>query len=150
MKRVIWVSLVVFGLFKAGAADLQWLTDFPKAQQNAKAESKLLMLDFSGSDWCGQCIKYRKEVFSTSEFEEYASKHLVLVEVDFPKKKHLSSQQRKANDALQDKLAIEEYPTIVLMTAAGKELGRFGYIAGGVQPFLAKLESLKAGRVTSR
>src|SRR5213083_3508571 len=86
-------------LIQAGAEEAQWLTDLPKAQAKAKEEKKLVMLDFTGSDWCGWCIKLNKEVFSKPEFAEYAKKNLVLVEVDFPRHKDLTEEQKKANDA---------------------------------------------------
>ena len=83
------------------AAASEWLTDLPKAQAQAKEEKKMVLLDFTGSDWCGWCIKLHNEVFSKPEFAEYARKNLVLVEVDFPRKKKLGAEQKKANEALQ-------------------------------------------------
>ena len=77
------------------------MTDLPKAQAKAKAEKKLVMLDFTGSDWCGWCIKLHKEVFSQPEFAEYAKDNLVLVEVDFPRAKKQTAELKKANQALQ-------------------------------------------------
>ena len=67
-----------------GAAAAGWLDDYQKAQQEAKASNKLLLLNFTGSDWCGWCIKLDKDVLSQAEFKDYASKNLVLMEVDFP------------------------------------------------------------------
>jgi thiol-disulfide isomerase/thioredoxin len=61
-----------------------WLDDLEKAKTQAKAENKKILLDFTGSDWCGWCKKLDKEVFSQQAWKEYAAKHLVLVEVDFP------------------------------------------------------------------
>src|SRR5574339_200746 len=101
----------------ASAADLEWHTDLAKAQAKAKAENKLVMLDFTGSDWCGWCIKLNKEVFSTDEFVEFAKKNLVLVEVDFPRKKAQSAEQKKANQALQSKYQIQGYPTLIVLDA---------------------------------
>ena len=124
----------------ASAADLEWHTDLTKAQAQAKAENKLVMLDFTGSDWCGWCIKLHKEVFSTDEFAEYAKKNLVLVEVDFPRKKQLSAEQKKANQALQSKYKIEGYPTLIVLDGDGKQVGQLGYVAGGPKAWIAKFE----------
>src|SRR5712671_809845 len=74
-----------------------WDDDYAKALAQAKAEKKLLLMDFTGSDWCGWCIKLDKEVFSKPEFKEYAKKSLVLVEVDFPRAKEQSETLKKAN-----------------------------------------------------
>jgi len=126
------------------AADLAWQTDLPKAQAAAKAQNKLVLLDFTGSDWCGWCIKLKKEVFSTPEFAAYAAKNLVLVEVDFPRKKTLPAEQKKANDALAAQYKIEGFPTIIVLGPDGKKVGELGYQPGGPKAFIAELEKLKA------
>ena len=125
------------------AAELDWQTDLPKAQAQAKTEKKLVMLDFTGSDWCGWCIKLNKDVFSKPEFVEYAKKNLVAVEVDFPNKKKLSPAQKQANDALAKKYEIRGYPTIVVLDSEGKKVGELGYQPGGPKAFIAELEKLK-------
>ena len=134
-----WAALAV------SAAEVQWQTDVPKAQAQAKKENKLVMLDFTGSDWCGWCIKLNKEVFSTPEFVAYAQKNLVSVEVDFPRNKQLSAELKKANEALQAKYKIEGYPTIIVLNGDGKAVGQLGYMAGGPKAFIAELEKLKKG-----
>ena len=78
---------VATGLFAFQAAVLGapvWVTDLPVAQAQAKKENKLVLMNFTGSDWCGWCKKLQKEVFSTKEFEQYAKDNVVLVEIDFP------------------------------------------------------------------
>ena len=143
MRKIAIGILVCGALLQAGAAELNWLTDLPKAQAKAKEEKKLVMLDFTGSDWCGWCIKLNKEVFSKPEFAEYATKNLVLVEVDFPRTKKLSAEQKKANAALQEKYKIQGYPTIIVLNSDGKKVGELGYEPGGPKPFIAGLEKLK-------
>jgi len=143
MRKIAIGILVCGALLQAGAAELNWLTDLPKAQAKAKEEKKLVMLDFTGSDWCGWCIKLNKEVFSKPEFAEYAEKNLVLVEVDFPRTKKLSAELKKANAALQEKYKIQGYPTIIVLNSDGKKVGELGYEPGGPKPFIAGLEKLK-------
>lgn len=144
MKKLILGTIAAMTLLGATAAEsVSWLTDLPKAQAQAKAEKKLVLLDFTGSDWCGWCIKLNKEVFSQPEFGEYAKKNLVCVEVDFPNKKKLSPEQKKANDALAEKYKIEGYPTIIVLDGDGKKVGELGYMKGGPKAFIAKLEKLK-------
>ena len=130
-------------MLQAGAAEIQWLTDLPKAQDKAKAESKLVMLDFTGSDWCGWCIKLNKEVFSKPEFIQYAAKNLVAVEVDFPRSKTQSAELKEANQELQKKYKVEGYPTIIVLNSQGAKVGELGYEAGGPKPFIKALEKLK-------
>ncbi len=128
---------------QAGAAELQWVTDLPKAQAKAKTENRLVLMDFTGSDWCGWCIKLNKEVFSKPEFVEYAEKNLVPVEIDFPRKKTQSAELKKANQQLQAKYKIEGYPTIIVLNGQGKKVGELGYQPGGPKAFIASLEKLK-------
>jgi thioredoxin-related protein len=143
MKKIAIGILACAALLPTGAAEQDWLTDLPKAQAKAKTENKLVMLDFTGSDWCGWCIKLNKEVFSKPEFSEYANKNLVLVEVDFPRSKKQSAELKKANAALQEKYKIEGYPTIIVLNSDGKKVGELGYQPGGPKPFIAELEKLK-------
>lgn len=144
MKKLLLTTIAALALLSANAAEsLTWLTDLPKAQAQAKAEKKLVMLDFTGSDWCGWCIKLNKEVFSQPEFAEYAKQNLVCVEVDFPNKKQLSAAQIAANDALSKKYNIQGYPTIIVLDGEGKKVGELGYMKGGPKAFTAELAKLK-------
>lgn len=143
MKKIAFGLLACLALWQVNAAPLQWQTDVPKAQAKAKAEKKLVMLDFTGSDWCGWCIKLSKEVFSQPAFVEYADKNLVAVEVDFPRKKTLSAAQKQANAALARKYNIEGYPTIIVLNSDGKKIGELSYQPGGPKAFIAALEKLK-------
>jgi thioredoxin-related protein len=145
MKKIFIGLLVCAALLQAGAAELKWLTSVPDAQAKAKSEKKLVMLDFTGSDWCIWCKKLNAEVFSQPEFVQYAEKNLVPVEVDFPRAKPQSDAQKEANKALQKQYGIEGYPTVVVLDSKGKKLGELGYTEGGPKAFIAKLEKLKKG-----
>jgi len=143
MKKIAIGLLAAMALLRVSAVEPDWMTDLPKAQAKAKEEKRMVLLDFTGSDWCGWCIKLHNEVFSKPEFAEYARKNLVLVEVDFPRKKKLSAEQKKANDALQQKYKIESYPTIIVLNGEGKKIGELGYMPGGPKAFIAELEKVK-------
>lgn len=143
MKKTLATLAAVLVLVGVYAADTDWQTDLPKAQTQAGKEKKMVLLDFTGSDWCGWCIKLHKEVFSQPAFLDYAKANLVLVEVDFPQKKKLEPEQKKANDALAKKYKIEGYPTIIVLDGQGKKLGELGYQPGGPKAFIASLEKLK-------
>lgn len=127
----------------AAEKETGWLTDHAAAVQQAKQDKKLLLMDFTGSDWCSWCIKLHKEVFSKQEFIDYAKDNLVLLEVDFPQRKSQSKELKKTNEALGQKYKIEGYPTIIILDAEGKQVGSLGYEAGGPLPFIAKLKALK-------
>jgi protein disulfide-isomerase len=144
MKRII-LGLLVCGitLGALAAEKLTWLTSVPEAQAQAKTGDKLVLLDFTGSDWCGWCIKLNKEVFSKPEFAEYAAKNLVLVEVDFPHNKPQSEALKAANHALEEKYKVEGYPTIIILNSSGKKVGELGYQPGGPKAFIAALQNFK-------
>jgi protein disulfide-isomerase len=143
MKKIATGLAAAWMLLSAGAAELPWTTDLPKAQAKAKAEKKLVLIDFTGSDWCGWCIKLNREVFSKPEFVTYASKNLVPVEIDFPRGKEQTAELKKANQALQREYAIRGYPTIIVLDSEGKQVGKLGYQPGGPKAFIEALEKLK-------
>lgn len=129
----------------AMAAEANWLTDLSKAQSLAKQEKKMVLIDFTGSDWCQPCIALHKNVLTAKEFVSYAKDNLVLVMVDFPRKKKIPAAQEKANDALLKKFNIEGYPTLVFLDETGNEVSReSGYESNrSVKEFVAKLKNLK-------
>ncbi len=131
-------ALCAIGLDSA-RAEATWLTDFAKAQTETKAGDKLLLLDFTGSDWCIWCQRLQAEVFSQPEFEAYAKKNLVLMRVDFPRAKPLSAEMRKQNATLAQKFEIEGFPTIVILNGEGKQVGMLGYLPGGPEAFIREL-----------
>lgn len=127
------------------AAKSGWLTNLDEAKKEAQAKNRLLLMDFTGSDWCGWCIMLDKEVFSKSEFKEYASKNLVLLELDFPRMKKMPPEITAQNEQLAVKYGIQGFPTVVVFDSTGKPLGALGYQAGGPQVFIAQLEKLRKG-----
>jgi len=143
MKKSLLVMLGlavgVMGGLRASAGE--WETDFAKASELAKKEGKHMLLDFSGSDWCGWCIKLDKEVFKKSEFKEYAKQNLVLVMLDFPRSKPQSKKLKDQNKELAQKYEIKGYPSVILLSPEGELVGRTGYQPGGPEKYV---ESLKA------
>ena len=100
-----------------------WETDFAKAKQNAASAHKNILLSFSGSDWCGPCIRMHKEIFDAADFSSYANDHLILVNADFPrqKKNQLSKELQQQNDELAEKYNSKgSFPLTVLLTPDGK------------------------------
>ena len=126
----------------AVAAEAEWLTDVHAALEKAGLEHKVVLLDFTGSDWCPWCIKLKNEVFNTPEFAAFAKENLVLVEVDFPRAKALSAAQQEANNALARHYNIRGYPTVVLINTLSQQVGQAGYMPGGPKNFIAALEKI--------
>ena len=118
-----------------------WRFDFPGALQQARKENKLVLLDFTGSDWCGWCIKFEHDVLATPQFATYANRKLQLVRLDFPHHTPQPETLQRANAALYHRFGVDGFPTFVLVNADGKELGRqVGYLNGGPDAFIAELE----------
>ena len=141
MKKIALSLIAGFTLLGASAAELEWLTDLAQAKSQAKTENKLVLMDFTGSDWCPPCKKLKKDVFSSEEFATFAKAHLVLLEVDFPRAKKQSAELKKANQALSEKFEIEAYPTVVVLSPEGKQLSKdTGYGGTSAKDFVAKLE----------
>jgi len=122
-----------------------WMTDFELAQTKAKEENKSLLLDFTGSDWCGWCIKLKDEVFSKSAFKDYAKESLVLVELDFPRNKKQSAEVKKQNEALAQKFGVRGFPTLILLSPEGELIGKTGYRQGGAEAYVEHLKEIASG-----
>lgn len=120
MKFLFVTLFSIFALFSPG-----WGLDMEQAKTEAKAEHKLILLYFSGSDWCGPCIKLKKDIYESEEFGAFANEHLVLVKADFPrqKKNQLDKKQTQHNEALAEKYNNKgKFPFSVLINADGKVL----------------------------
>lgn len=109
------------------AEDQPWLTDYRQALARAKSEKKLVLLDFTGSDFCNACKQLKGEVFPKKEFQDYARRRLVLVEVDFPLNKKLSEAQTSANNELKERFKVDGFPTLLIVDASGKKLGEVDF-----------------------
>lgn len=144
MKTKLLAALALSIAFTCStySAEATWLTDYPAAVKQAVAEKKPLLLDFTGSDWCGWCIKLDKEVFSQKTFVDYAAKNLVLVKLDFPSNKPQSEGEKKQNEALAKKYDIQGFPTIVVLDSNEKKLGQLGYQRGGPEKWIQSLEKI--------
>jgi thioredoxin-related protein len=147
VKHLVLAFAAIFGLTASLAlADSDWQTDYKKAQQEAKTNNKLLLLDFTGSDWCGYCILLDREILSRPQFKDYAKKNLVLLEIDFPRRKTQATETKKQNQELAHQYQIEGFPTIVVLNGEGKTVWRYdGYFTDGPEAFIAALEKLRKG-----
>lgn len=144
MKKIMICLLTGWVLLPALAAEGEWLTDLPKAQAKAKAEKKMVLMDFTGSDWCPPCKALHKNILTSAEFVQFARANLVLVELDFPRSKPQSDTLKKANESLSQKYGIEGYPTVIVLDAEGKQLSKeVGYDGMTAKDYVAKLEKLK-------
>jgi thioredoxin-related protein len=134
------ISIVMLCCTRVDATN--WETDFKKASSAARASGKYIMLDFSGSDWCGWCIQLEKEVFSQDAFKDFAEKNLVCVVVDFPRKKMQTGELKQQNRDLATKYGIQGYPTIIILSPDGEPVGKTGYLQGGPGKYAQHLNDI--------
>jgi thioredoxin-related protein len=144
MRRIpilLFVFAVAGNIF---ADEARWLTSFAEAAEEASRERKLVLLDFTGSDWCGWCQRLEAETFSQRGFIEYADKNLVLVRVDFPKQKQQSGELKEANRALKSQFSVSGFPSVFIVKPNGSILWeQRGYLPGGPVAMVAEAEQCR-------
>ncbi len=126
-----------------------WTEDFEAAKKEAAEQEKDLLINFTGSDWCGWCIKLKEEVFSQDAFDEGVKEDFVLVELDYPQDdSKLSPETIEQNKQLAEKYAVQGYPTILLTNADGRPYAATGYQPGGPEAYVEHLGELQAKKAT--
>lgn len=145
MKKILVIAFLTLATVSLKAQEgLTWHTDMTKATDISIKENKPLFLFFTGSDWCGWCIRLQKEVFKTPEFVKWAKENVVLVELDFPRKNEQTDAVKMQNAQLQQQLQVRGYPTVWFVSATKtadakvnlNALGSTGYVAGGPQVWI--------------
>jgi len=144
MKKTMLCGVLTAWLVMLGvqAKAVMWETDFAKASASASKTGAYLLLDFSGSDWCGWCMKLEKEVFSKPEFQAYAKTNLVCVLLDFPHQRFQPPKLKKQNGELAKKYGIEGFPSVLILSPEGELVGRTGYQAGGPKNYVEHLKQI--------
>ncbi|HEV2328501.1 MAG TPA: thioredoxin fold domain-containing protein [Verrucomicrobiae bacterium] len=144
MKKIMVALIACCAAAWLHAADLNWLTDLPKAEALAKDQNKLVLMDFTGSDWCPWCQKMDKDTLTQPQFADYAQKNLVLVLVDFPNSKPQSDALKAANKALAEKYGVNGYPTLIAVKPDGSVvMTQVGYLEGGPQALIDQIDAAK-------
>jgi protein disulfide-isomerase len=133
--------LVVFGFTYRPSSEVYWETNFEQAVKEAKKNDKKLLVNFTGSDWCGWCKKLDAEVFSKPEFAEYAKENLILVKLDFPKRKQLPQAEQEQNIKLARKYKVGGFPAILIMDTEENVILETGYQYGGAEKYIKHLEA---------
>jgi thioredoxin-related protein len=124
-----------------------WTSDYAGAKKQAAESNKDLLIDFTGSDWCGWCIKLNDEVFKKEPFKEGVKDSFVLVELDFPKdESKLTDAIKSQNKDLKEKYAVEGFPSIILTDADGRPYASTGYEEGGPEKYVEHLNELRKGK----
>jgi thioredoxin-related protein len=140
--RLRWAFLMLSFLMNGSL----WANNFEQALKQAQKENKFILLNFSGSDWCGPCIRMHKEILENEVFQKYANVHLIYVNADFPRlKKHqLTQEQQKENDELAEKYnPTGIFPYTLLLNNNGKVISTWnGFYENGADSFTAEVKNL--------
>ena len=149
MKNIFLIGLFLIGSFAVQAQELKWHTDVKKAITISNKEKKPLLMFFTGSDWCGWCIRLQNEVLKTPEFTKWAKENVILVELDYPRRLPQTPELKNQNAELQQAFGIQGFPTVYFVSAEDKEgrinfkgLGQTGYVAGGPTAWLTVAEGI--------
>ena len=135
------LALLLAATASLHASDI-WSTDYSAALAQAAAEKKHILLEFTGSDWCPPCKIMTAQIFDTHEFTEFAKANLVAVKLDYPQSKPQSDELKAQNQSLSQQYGIEGFPTVVLLSSEGKELGRnVGLMRGGPSAMISWIQS---------
>ncbi len=142
LKRIVFFCLSLFWVGGMYGGEAVWHENYADALKMAKEQDKKVLVDFTGSDWCGWCIKLDGEIFSKEAFIEYAKESLILVKLDFPRKKEQSADIKAQNRELMGKYGVQGFPTVVVLNPEGSEIGRLGYMRGGPDGFVEAVKKL--------
>lgn len=139
--RAACLAIALSMVISAHAGD-GWETDFEAAKKMAAEKNLPILADFSGSDWCGWCIKLDKEVFSQDAWKAYAKDNVVMFLADFPRAPGQSEKLKVQNEALAAKYEIRGFPTVLLLKADGTVIEKTGYQRGGPEAYVKHIKSL--------
>lgn len=146
--QVLPLSACLFATIAyAGAVTAPFIDDLDAARKQAKAEHKDILVDFTGSDWCGWCITLDKEVFHTAEYKKGAPAHFVSVQLDFPQGTKLPAEVDARNKKWKKELKSRSFPDVLLLDENGKVYANTGYRAGGPKVYLEHMESMRQRRI---
>ena len=158
MKKIFIISFLIIGSFAVEAQgssvseqakQLNWHTDVREAITLSNKEKKPLLMFFTGSDWCGWCIRLQNEVLKTPEFQKWANENVILVELDYPRRTIQTPEVKNQNAELQQAFGIQGFPTVYFTSAESKDgkvnfkgLGQTGYVSGGPTAWLAVADGI--------
>lgn len=149
MKKIYLITLFLVGAFVTQAQELKWYTDVREAITVSNTAQKPMLMFFTGSDWCGWCIRLQNEVLKTPEFKKWATDNVILVELDYPRRTPQTPEIKNQNSELQQAFGIQGFPTVYFTSAESKDgkvnfkgLGQTGYVAGGPSAWLTVAEGI--------
>lgn len=143
MKQTILVLFLFFSFFLKAQEEQVWLVNFEAAKKEAQSQSKYILVNFSGSDWCGNCMRLAQDLFESEDFKDFASENLVLLNLDFPAKKanKLSPEQTAHNDALAEKFNPSGvFPLTIILNEKGELVSKMKYPCKNIEEYLHEIQ----------
>lgn len=151
MKNIFIICSFLFYTLSLSAQEKNdgWYVNFDEAAKLSMKTNKPILANFTGSDWCGWCIKLKREVFDTPSFKKWAKENVILLELDYPRRTEQSEEIKKQNRELQQFFKVRGYPTLHMFSVGIADektqitaLGKTGYIAGGPTPWIANANKM--------
>lgn len=146
MKKTLatFLTLSLLSLTAAAESKRGWHDNYAQALSEARQENKAVLLNFTGSDWCGYCIKLDQNVLSKADFQRLAKGSLKLVELDFPNEKTIPAEVAQQNERLKSQFGVSGFPTLILVDPQGRERARWeGYNPDLVEDLKKELGNTK-------
>jgi thioredoxin-related protein len=140
MKFLLHLCIVLISTAISPLHAASWLSDHGAATLRRAAENKPILMLFTGSDWCPACQNLQSNVFLKAEFTSYADANLILLEVDFPKKRPVPTKEKQARESLANSYGITSYPTMILLDTKGQEAIRIRYSGATAKEFVTVLD----------
>jgi len=141
-RNALLAAATLLAAYGPARAASGWLVSYDKAVAESKKTGKPILADFTGSDWCGWCIKLDQEVFGTPDFAKWSKDNVVLLQLDFPQRRRLPDDLRRQNEQLKNKYNVSGFPTVLFLSAEGAVVGRSGYQAGGPKAWIASAQKI--------
>ena len=143
MKQRFLVVFLLLGFLLSAQNEEKWLVNFEEAKKEAQSQSRHILVSFSGSDWCGNCMRLSQDLFESQEFKEFATENLILLNLDFPAKKanKLSAEQTAHNDALAEKFnPTGVFPLTLVLNEKGELISKMKYPCKNVEEYLHEIQ----------
>ena len=145
------VALASYESQNGKTGQTSWLRSYDEAVKLSEQTGKPILADFTGSNWCGYCVKLKKEVFDTPQFKTWAADNVVLLELDYPRPNLQADWIKQQNEMLRDRYSIERYPSVLILSSDGSVIGKQGYMAGGPDRWTAVAgNTIRSNRALSK
>lgn len=142
MKKLIVLLAAFFTVYSVFAGGIAWYDNFGKAQEESRKTGKPILMLFTGSDWCGFCIRMDRAAFSKPDFQNFIQSKFVMFKADFPRRTKLQPGIAAQNNDLAEQYGVKGFPTVIIANSEGAVLAKTGFIRGNERAYRAEYEKI--------